>query len=462
VNSANTPNADTYNKAPCRQGKAFPRTGTPRVTDGTNRVSARQIDLAGNASPASAQLTFLADAVVPTVTITAPAADGQTVGTEAQFTFRTDDTGTVRYGCRLDGATFKRCDRPVEDAGGPGQPFAIERLQDGSTRVTYRNLVEGEHRFSVHAADEHNNISPNASRTVNVDLDAPVAIIDAPAPNAVTGRSTTLVSHIDPSTIGDGETNTLACTLTRGTTPVALPECDGNIAVSGLQEGQHTFTVRATDSAGNVGPVASRTWRVDVTGPVITITQTGGIVNPPTFSFTSSEPAALLCAFDAQPLRDCATLSTATLTRFTNHTIRVQGTDAFGNVGTASRTFFLGLFRTAPAAPSAITVASVLDQATAQSTGVPVALTTGANTAITRFVVTPAPGTTTAAGAAASKRLALVYRKTPKAKRRYRLHLNERRLRKALTPGRYRVEIRAVSPSNKLSHAKYKTFRVKR
>ena len=276
------------------------------------------------------------------------------------------------------------------------------------------------------------------------------------------GSRSGVISHIDPSTIGAGETNTLACTLTRGTTPVALPECDGNIAARELQEGQHTFTVRATDSAGNVGPVASRTWRVDATGPIITITQTGGIVNPPTFSFTSNEPAALLCAFDAQPLRDCATLSTATLTRFTNHTIRVQGTDAFGNVGTASRTFFLGLFRTAPAAPSAITVASVLDQATAQSTGVPVALTTGANTAITRFVVTPAPGTTTAAGAAASKRLALMYRKTPKAKRRYRLHLNERRLRKALTPGRYRVEIRAVSPSNKLSHAKYKTFRVKR
>ena len=65
---------------------------------------------------------------------------------------------------------------------------------------------------------------------------------------------------------------------------------------SGLGDGLHTFVVRATDSAGNVGPEASYQWTVDTVGPTTSITQKPG--NPsndssPTFAFTASEPGAV-------------------------------------------------------------------------------------------------------------------------------------------------------------------------
>ena len=73
---------------------------------------------------------------------------------------------------------------------------------------------------------------------------------------------------------------------------------------TGLTQGSHTFQVRATDAAGNTdASPASRTWTVDTGEPDTTITAgpTGPTnVNPPTFSFTSSEAGSTFqCRFDA-------------------------------------------------------------------------------------------------------------------------------------------------------------------
>src|SRR4029077_1080199 len=38
-----------------------------------------------------------------------------------------------------------------------------------------------------------------------------------------------------------------------------------------LADGQHTFTVRATDTAGNIG-TATHTWRIDTTDPRVALT----------------------------------------------------------------------------------------------------------------------------------------------------------------------------------------------
>lgn len=358
-------NGDAYNKVPCRPGRSFPREGTPRVQDGANSLYIKVTDRAGNTSEESPEFRFTADATVPVVTISSPS-EGQATGAETRFVFKASETTDTRYGCRLDGNTFKRCDRP-SDAGGPGQPYAIENLADGSVAVTYRDLSAGEHRFQVHASDNHANVSPNASRNVRVDTTAPTAVIDAPAPNETTGSSTTLRSHVDPATVGPGETNTLACTLDGAA--IADADCDESIPVSGLSHGEHTFTVQATDSAGNAGPVASRTWNVDATAPVITITEGGVPGVAPTFTVTTDEPATLLCAYDAPPSRDCATLDGSGLGPG-SHVLNAQATDPYGNVSTASRQFTL----VAGGAPGTV-VAPVLGQRQATAARlVPVAI----------------------------------------------------------------------------------------
>jgi hypothetical protein len=449
-------------KNPCRPGRTFPLGGTPAVRHGANSLTITAIDKAGNVSPVSPGFPFTADAQIPVVTISSPDQDAAT-GTEARFVFKASSATGTTYGCRLDGVTFKRCDQP-SDAGGAGRPFAVENLADGSVAVTYRNLTQGEHHFQVHASDPHRNISPNASRTIHVETNAPVALVDAPAPNATTGRSTTLRSHIDPTTTSPGETNTLACTLTRGGTPVALPECDEDIAVSNLQDGLHTFTVQATDGDGNVGPVGSRTWRVDGLGPVITIAQQGtGFLFAPTFTITTNEAATLQCRYDARPLQDCASVNGANLGRNAEHTLTVIGTDAFANVSQATRTFRLfGANSANTVVPATVTRAAVL------STGLPVTFTADQETVLARFQISrivEAPNAGLAQAASKKKkvtykRIATVKRMTPKPGI-YRRKLNERALRKALTPGLYRVETRLKSKTGGYGEVAYSEVRVK-
>jgi hypothetical protein len=386
-------------------------------------------------------------------------------GTEARFVFTAAPQPGVSYGCRLDGATFRLCDGPANPTG-PTEPYAIEHLQDGSVMVTFRDLAPGRHRFQVHAYDDHGNVSANASRRIRVDITAPTAVVDEPAPNATTGTSTTLVSHVDPTTIGDGETNTLECALTRDGTAVALSACAERIPVAGLRNGMHTFTIRATDSAGNVGQTASRTWRVDGAGPAITITQRGhGIFVAPTFEITTDEPATLRCHYDDRTPEDCATVNGRNLGGPGEHTLHVVGTDAFGNVAQASKAFRLGIAQSAnTVVPTAVTRAAVV------AGGLPVTFEADQGTALVRFrifrqVAAPAAATaarsTKAAKRVAYKRVATVKRATRKPGV-YRRRLNERAVRDGLTPGLYRMETRLKSTAGTYGERAYQWVRVKR
>ena len=70
----------------------------------------------------------------------------------------------------------------------------------------------------------------------------------------------------------------------------------------GLSEGHHNFFVRAVDTAGNAGPVASFTWTIDTTAPDTTIdsatdgnnvaVQPGGTTRSQDITFTFSSPSA--------------------------------------------------------------------------------------------------------------------------------------------------------------------------
>jgi hypothetical protein len=115
---------------------------------------------------------------------------------------------------------------------------------------------------------------------------------------------------------------------------------DGVQLVEGLTEGLHTFMVSATDN-GDTGPVASYTWRVDLTPPALAITS-----GPPpssnstvaTFEFASTDvPAPLfMCAIDSDALADCASPYSTLELGEGPHTFTVQARDAAGNTTTAT------------------------------------------------------------------------------------------------------------------------------
>jgi hypothetical protein len=160
-------NSSTYNKVPCQPGRTFPLSGAVRVQNGLNTLFIKATDNAGNASAESTPFSFVADTTIPTVTISSPE-EGQVTGPETRFVFKASQVANTMYACRMDGATFKRCDRPT-DAGGAGRPADIRKLPDGSIAVTYTALSTGDHRFQVHASDNHGNVSPNATRNITVD-----------------------------------------------------------------------------------------------------------------------------------------------------------------------------------------------------------------------------------------------------------------------------------------------------
>lgn len=108
----------------------------------------------------------------------------------------------------------------------------------------------------------------------------------------------------------------------------------------------YTFQVRARDTAGNIDATpAMQTFLVDATGPTVTISApTSGTTVGTSFTLMfSSEPGAThTCQLDGLPaVSPCTSPRTFTgLTSAMTHSIRVTGTDSFGNVGTPTMNTF--------------------------------------------------------------------------------------------------------------------------
>ncbi len=156
------------------------------------------------------------------------------------FSFASADPSAI-FACRVDATAFRDC----------SSPHTIPQLSDGA------------HTFHVKAIDAPGNESQIHSRSFTVDTTVPpVTISSGPAEDEVSS---------DPSpSFGFASSESgasLSCQLDGG----GFQPCSSPFTASGLADGSHTFRVRATDAAQNIG-AASRTWIVDTTDPTVTIT----------------------------------------------------------------------------------------------------------------------------------------------------------------------------------------------
>src|SRR5207253_3239914 len=107
---------------------------------------------------------------------------------------------------------------------------------------------------------------------------------------------------------------------------------------SGLAAGSHTFTVTATDPAGNASTPASSTWTIDLTAPVATLTASPA--NPTnqttaSFSFTSSQAGSTFrCKLDSGAAAACTSPQSYSGLANGSHTFLLTATDPAGNVST--------------------------------------------------------------------------------------------------------------------------------
>lgn len=243
------------------------------------------------------------DSTPPDTTIeTGPT--GTVPTSSAAFTFSANEAGST-FECRVDTGAFAACTSPKQ----------------------YSGLPDGAHVFSVRAIDASGNIDGTpATRSWTSDTASPATVIDStPAPSSSTA-SAQFVFHSDEAGA------TFSCRLDAG----APTSCSSPAQLTRLADGSHTFTVSATDSAGNVEQEPpSYTWTVDTVAPDTTILTGPQGSSPSTsssFTFSSEEVgASFTCSLDGSAFAACSSPASYTDLTDGDHTFAVRATDAAGN-----------------------------------------------------------------------------------------------------------------------------------
>ncbi len=276
------------------------------LADGAHTFQVRAIDSAGNVDPTPATFAWTVDTAPPDTTV-ATATTTPTTATGASFTYTSTEPG-ASFQCKLDTAAFGPC---------------------ATTGQSYSGLADGAHTFQVRAVDGAGNVDPTpASFAWTVDTVAPVTTITtAPTDPSASATATFAYSANEPG-------STFTCRFDAAATFTACPA-----SYAGLTDGAHTFRVRATDPAGNIGAAAVFTWTVDTIAPVTTITTAPADPSASataTFAYSANEAGSTFaCRFDAAATFTACPVSYTGLTDG-SHTFRVRATDPAGNIGAAA------------------------------------------------------------------------------------------------------------------------------
>jgi hypothetical protein len=136
----------------------------------------------------------------------------------------------------------------------------------------------------------------------------------------------------------------------------AFAACSSPATYSGLNEGGHTFSVKAQDSSANQSTAATFTWNVDLTAPLTPSIDTTP-ANPTnqtsaTFSFSDTPTAvSFLCQLDGSGFSSCSSPKTYSNLNQGDHTFFVTAQDAAGNQSGAA-SFTWTIVSTAPPTPA--------------------------------------------------------------------------------------------------------------
>src|SRR5215213_2862693 len=303
-------------------GAAYSTCTSPRryakLSNGSHTFDVRATDGAGNVDASPASRTFSVEVPPPPQDTTPPdtiidsGPSGTTDSTSASFEFSSTESGST-FECSLDGGAFASCSSPH--------------------RVD--NLSEGSHTLQVRTTDAAGNTDASpASTTWTVDTTPPdTKIVSNPSALTNSASASFEFSSTEPG-------SSFQCKVDSGT----YESCTSPKSLTGLGDGPHTFSVKATDAAGNTDTSpASTTWTVDATAPETTIDSgpSGTIsVADATFAFSSEEGATFECRLDGAAYSACTSPESYTNLSNGSHTFDVRATDGAGNVDAtaASRT----------------------------------------------------------------------------------------------------------------------------
>jgi hypothetical protein len=290
---------DSSGFAPCTSPAGY-----PGLDSGTHTFYVRATDQVGNVDPSPDSFTWVIDTSIPTTTITS-GPNGPSNDASPSFTFTSSASGAT-FTCSLDEAAFVACTSPQ----------------------SYSGLGNGTHTFQVKSRNAAGSESAPASRTWLIDTGAPDTSISS---NPSNPTASTTASFAFVGSDADSGVASFQCSLDAS----AFASCTSPQSHSGLGDGSHTFSVRASDGAGNVDPSPdSFTWVVDTSVPTTTITLgPSGPTNATSasFAFTSSASGATFtCSRDGAAFSSCTSPQSYSGLGNGTHTFRVISRNAAG------------------------------------------------------------------------------------------------------------------------------------
>ncbi len=235
------------------------------LAEGDHTVAVRAVDTAGNTSLADSK-TWHIDLTAPVLSLSGPGT--LTNSLSAAFTLMATDSGgsgVASYSCSVDGAAYSTC-------------AAVVNLV----------LTAGSHTFKARVYDGAGNSSLIQTYSWTIDTTAPTVTLTS-KPLTTTNSLSANFSFVG-SDSGGGSIAGYECALDAG----SYASCTSPKNYSSLADGAHTFKVRATDTAGNIGSATTYVWTVDTTTPMASISSYPDSVTnqtSATFVFAATAPS---------------------------------------------------------------------------------------------------------------------------------------------------------------------------
>jgi len=308
-----------------------PHTTAP-LPDGEHSFEVRAIGEAGKIDPVPASRSFDVDTEPPDTQITC-----------GPYDCSYSSPGYLYFGFSSseEGSSFE-CRHFAQGGTPPAFHHCFAFYYDNNYYHYLGSLPDGDYTFEVRAVDTAGNPDPTpTARDFTFDATPPDTRIDSgPADGARTSNDSPGFGFSSP----DGDVNHFSCRLTGPGAPLDDDPCQSPRNYTDLADGAYTFSVRATDGAGNLGPASERSFTVDTVAPETQITF--GPAGPtkdttPIFAFSSEAGARFECRLDGGGYSACSSPRPLGLLSDGPHSFEVRATDAAGNSdpSPASRSF---------------------------------------------------------------------------------------------------------------------------
>ena len=360
------------------------------LTNGAHGLTARQTDLAGNVSVASAALAVTIDTVAGVVNAPDLLAVSDS-GISRTDNLTNDATPTMRGSGAENGATVT-----VYDTDGVTVVGSATADAAGVWSVTGATLAEGAHTMTAKQMDRAGNVSAvSGSLVVTIDTTAagaPNTPVLAAASDSGGSNTDGVTNDSTPTVSGGGVEVGAVVTLydTNGTTTLGSTTADSggkwSITSTQLSNGAHTLTAKQTDRAGNISVAsAGLVVTVDTVAPAAVnapdlltgsdsgLSSTDNVTNvaTPTISGNGAKSGATVTLYEASiftstvmgsaiaDLSGAWSIVTSTLSNGA-HTLTAKQADQAGNISPVSQALVVTI-DTAVAAPNALDLAALSD-----------------------------------------------------------------------------------------------------